>query len=92
MFDTYNDADLDYKQLNNYKVDPGLPYSCDAGLPWKYEEDKIYQESWVRSPGTYGYYASLKENVPVGCGCTVNIDPFYGNSKNRIIIRYSTFC
>jgi hypothetical protein len=31
----------------------------------------------------------FKENVPPDCGCTVNIDPFYGNSKNRILIRYS---
>jgi hypothetical protein len=24
MFDTYNDTDLNYNQLNNYKVDPRL--------------------------------------------------------------------
>ncbi|MDF2553541.1 MAG: RagB/SusD family nutrient uptake outer membrane protein [Chryseobacterium sp.] len=90
MFDTYNDTDLNYNQLNNYKVDPRLYHTVALpGLPWKYEENKIFQESWSRSPATYGFYASLKENVPVGCGCTVNVDPFYGNSKNRIIIRYS---
>jgi hypothetical protein len=90
MFDDYNNADLDYHQLNNYKVDPRLYHTVALpGLPWKYDSNKIFQESWTRSPGTYGYYSSLKENVPVGCGCTVNIDPFYGNSKNRIIIRYS---
>ncbi|MET3037559.1 RagB/SusD family nutrient uptake outer membrane protein [Chryseobacterium sp. NRRL B-14859] len=90
MFDTYNQTDLDYNHLNNYTVDPRLYHTVALpGLPWKYDQDKIYQESWNRSPGTYGYYASLKENVPPGCGCTVNIDPFYGNSKNRILIRYS---
>jgi len=90
MFDTFNDTDLNYNQLNSYKVDPRLYHTVALpGLPWKYEENKIFQESWSRSPGTYGYYSSLKENVPVGCGCTVNVDPFYGNSKNRIIIRYS---
>ncbi|MGC4128132.1 MAG: RagB/SusD family nutrient uptake outer membrane protein [Bergeyella sp.] len=90
MFDDYNNTDLDYTQLTSYNVDPRLYHTVALpGLPWKYDEDKIYQASWNRSPATYGYYASLKENVPVDCGCTVNLDPFYGNSKNRIVIRYS---
>jgi hypothetical protein len=61
-------------------------------LPWKYEENKIYQESWNRSPGTYGYYASLKENVPVGCGCTVNIDPFMAILKTGLSSVIPMFC
>lgn len=90
MFEDYNNSDLDYHHLDNYKVDPRLYHTVALpGLPWKYDTNKIYEESWTRSPGTYGYYASLKENVPPDCGCTVNIDPFYGNSKNRILIRYS---
>lgn len=90
MFDTFNDVDVDYNQLNNYDVDPRLYHTVAIpGLPFKYAEDYIYEESWNRSPGTYGYYASLKENVQPDCGCFVNIDPFYGNSKNRILIRYA---
>lgn len=90
MFDNYNEVNLDYNHLSSYNVDPRLYHTVAMpGLPWKYDENKIYQESWVRSPATYGYFASLKENVPVGCSCSVNVDPFYGNSKNRIIIRYS---
>lgn len=90
MFNTYNESNLDYNHLNEVTVDPRLYHTVAMpGLPWKYDEGKIYEESWVRSPGTYGYFASLKENVPVGCECTVNIDPFYGNTKNRIIIRYA---
>lgn len=90
LFDTFNDSNVDYHHLDQVTVDPRLYHTVALpGLPWKYETDKIYQESWNRSPGVYGYYASLKENVPVGCGCTINIDPFYGNSKNRIIIRYA---
>ncbi|RAV29612.1 RagB/SusD family nutrient uptake outer membrane protein [Sinomicrobium soli] len=90
MFDTFNDADLDYNQLDNYEVDPRLYHTVAIpGLPYKYHPDYIYKESWNRSPGTYGHYASLKENVPPDCSCFVNIDPFYGNSKNRILIRYA---
>ncbi|WP_194765998.1 RagB/SusD family nutrient uptake outer membrane protein [Tamlana sp. I1] len=90
MFDNFNDQDLDYNQLNNYDVDPRLYHTVAIpGLPFKYHPDYIYEENWNRSPGTYGYYASLKENVQPDCSCFVNIDPFYGNSKNRIVIRYA---
>ena len=90
LFDTFNDTDLDYSQLNNFEVDPRLYHTVAIpGLPFKYHPDYIYEESWNRSPGTYGYYASLKENVQPDCSCFVNIDPFYGNSKNRIVIRYA---
>lgn len=90
MFDTYNDTDLDYSQLNTFTVDPRLYHTVAIpGLPYKYNEDYIYEENWNRSPNTYGYYASLKENVSPDCDCFVNIDPFYGNSKNRIVIRYA---
>lgn len=90
MFDTFNNEDLNYNQLANYDVDPRLYHTVAIpGLPYKYHPDYIYEESWNRSPGTYNYYASLKENVQPDCSCFVNIDPFYGNSKNRIVIRYS---
>ncbi len=90
MFDSFNNTDLDYHALNNNTVDPRLYHTVALpGLPWKYDPDYTYVEAWNRSPSTYGYTASLKENVPVGCNCTVNIDPFYGNAKNRIQIRYA---
>lgn len=90
LFNTYNDANVDYKKLNNVQVDPRLYHTVAIpNLPYKYDKDYIYQESWVRSPNPYGYYASLKENVSPNCGCFVNIDPFYANSKNRIQIRYA---
>ncbi len=90
LFDTFNDDDLDYNQLDDYAVDPRLYHTVAMpGLPWKYDAEYTYVEAWVRSPSTYGYFASLKENVSPNCGCVVNIDPFYGNSKNRIQIRYA---
>jgi hypothetical protein len=89
-FDTYNDTDFDYKKIDDFTVDPRLYHTVAMpGLPYKYDPEFLYVEAWVRSPGTYGYYASLKENVAPSCPCVVNIDPFYGNSKNRIQIRYA---
>lgn len=90
QFDTYNETDLNYAQIANYQVDPRLYHTVAIpGLPWKYNQDLTYTESWNRSPNTYYYFASLKENVDPACGCVTNIDPFYGNSKNRIQIRYA---
>ncbi|MDG3581102.1 RagB/SusD family nutrient uptake outer membrane protein [Galbibacter pacificus] len=90
LLDDFNDSDLDYNNLNATTVDPRLYHTVAIpGLPYKYNNSYIYQESWNRSPSTYGFYASLKENVSPDCDCFVNIDPFYGNSKNRIEIRYA---
>ncbi|MFD1161244.1 RagB/SusD family nutrient uptake outer membrane protein [Hwangdonia seohaensis] len=91
LFDTYNESNVDYDNLNNVQVDPRLYHTVAIpNLPFKYDNDYIYMEGWNRTPSTYGYFASLKENVSPNCGsCFVNIDPFYGNSKNRIQIRYA---
>lgn len=90
LFSSYNDTNVDFNNLDNYDVDPRLYHTVAIpGLPWKYDVEDIYREDWVRSPSTYGYTASLKENVTADSEYLVNIDPFYGNSKNRIEIRYA---
>ncbi|WP_081212285.1 RagB/SusD family nutrient uptake outer membrane protein [Salegentibacter sediminis] len=90
LFSSYNDTNVDFNNLDNYDVDPRLYHTVAIpGLPWKYDNEDIYREDWVRSPSTYGYTASLKENVTADSEYLVNIDPFYGNSKNRIEIRYA---
>lgn len=90
LLDDFNQQDMDYTNLEDYNVDPRLYHTVAIpGLPFKYNDTYIYMEDWNRSPNTYGYYASLKENVAPDCDCFVNIDPFYGNSKNRIQIRYA---
>lgn len=87
LFDAYNNENVN---LDMDEVDPRLDHTVAIpGHAWKYEPERIYEENWNRSPGIYGVYASLKENVSPDCDCFVNIDPFYGNSKNRIIIRYA---
>lgn len=74
----------------NQTFDPRLDHTVAMpGKPWKYVPDLIMEESWLRNKNVYGVYMSLKENVAPTCDCLVNIDPFYGNSKNRIILRYA---
>ncbi len=87
LFDVFNNFNVN---LSVDFVDPRLDHTVAIpGHSWKYEPDNTYEESWNRSPGIYGVYASQKENVSPDCDCFVNIDPFYGNSKNRIIIRFA---
>jgi hypothetical protein len=87
MFDTFNNADLD---LTVNTVDPRLNHTIAMpGHPWKYDPTLLYQNSWNRSPDVYGSFASLKENVSPKCDCFIHLDPFYGNTKNRIIIRFA---
>ncbi len=86
-FDSYNDEPYDE---GIHTVDPRLYHTVAIpGYPFKYNDNQIYEESWNRNPGIYGVYASLKENVDPESDAFINIDPFYGNSKNRIIIRYA---
>jgi len=85
MFDTYDAAPLD---LSTDKVDPRLNHTIAIpGHPWKYDPTTIYEVSWNRTPDVYGVYASLKENV---CkSCYTQVGPFYGNTKNRMILRFA---
>lgn len=85
--DTYNDQKLDFSANT---VDPRLDHTISRpGAPWKYEPHRIVTEGWSRNAPLYGYYNSMKENVSPDCDCFVNIDPFYGNTKNRILIRFA---
>lgn len=80
---------------NNYIIgsdaaDPRLYHTVALpDVPYKYNQDLIYKSEWNRNPTVYGYYASLKENVDPACDCFKNVSPFYGNSKNRIILRFA---
>ncbi len=85
-FDSFNTNNSGYSTQN----DPRLFHTVALpGLPYKYNEELIYGEDWNRNPGTYGVYASLKENVDPTCDCFVPMVPFYANTKNRIVIRYA---
>ncbi len=87
LINNFNQSNLD---LSTNTVDPRLEHTVALpGHPWKYETDRIYKQSWSRNPGVYGDYASLKENVSPDCDCFVPTPPFFPNSKNKILMRYS---
>lgn len=87
LFNDFNTTNVDFAQDF---VDPRLDHTvARPGNPWKYEKDMLFTEGWSRTPDIYGYYNSMKENVSPNSDGFVNVDPFYGNTKPRIILRYA---
>ena len=94
MFNTYNDVELSAADItpNGVTVDPRIDHSVGIdGHPYKYrnEENYIFSNSWIRDPGVYGYFQSMKEQQAADCSCYKKEGPFMGVSKNIDIIRYA---
>ncbi|GGZ14269.1 glycan metabolism protein RagB [Echinicola pacifica] len=80
----------------NLTVDPRLDHTVGIpGRPFKYrntvneEGDMIYNFSWARDPGVYGYFGNMKEQQAPDCSCYKKEGPFVGTSKNIDFIRYA---
>lgn len=90
MFDDFNTTSISTPaDLQNNNTDPRLLHSVAIpGIPYKYDPDFIFQESWTRQPETYGPFMSLKEVVLPDCPCFKKLLPFMSSAKNRDVIRY----
>lgn len=93
-FNTFNDVELSAADITptGVTVDPRIDHSVGIdGHPYKYrnEDAYIFSNSWVRDPGVYGYFQSMKEQQAADCSCYKKQGPFMGVSKNIDIIRYA---
>lgn len=93
-FNTFNDVTLSAADITptGVTVDPRIDHSIGIdGHPYKYrnEPSYIFSNSWVRDPGVYGYFQSMKEQQAADCSCYKKQGPFMGVSKNIDIIRYA---
>ncbi|WP_321347826.1 RagB/SusD family nutrient uptake outer membrane protein [uncultured Draconibacterium sp.] len=93
-FDTFNDVELSAADItpDGVTVDPRIDHTVGIdGHPYKYrnEDAYIFSNSWVRDPGVYGYFQSMKEQQAADCSCYKKEGPFMGVSKNIDIIRYA---
>lgn len=97
MFDTFNDVDMvEPADFQANGIDPRLDHTVGVpGHPFKYRSDlingnsMIYQESWARVPGIYGFFSNMKEQQAPDCACYFKKGPFMGTSKNIDFIRYA---
>ncbi len=104
LMDTFNDVDI-FTTVNadgetppdaGLTVDPRLDHTIGIpGRPFKYRNmvneagDMVYNFSWARDPGVYGYFGNMKEQQAPDCSCYVKEGPFVGTSKNIDFIRYA---
>lgn len=104
LLDTFNDSNIfDVVDTNGetplavgVTLDPRIDHTVGIpGRPFKYRNtvneagDMIYNFSWARDPGVYGYFGNMKEQQAPDCGCYVKEGPFVGTSKNVDFIRYA---
>lgn len=104
FLDNFNDTDI-FTTVNEdgtvtpavgLTVDPRLDHTVGVpGRPFKYRNtvnttgDMVYNFSWARDPGVYGYFGNMKEQQAPDCSCYVKEGPFVGTSKNVDFIRYA---
>lgn len=104
LLDTFNDADI-YNTVDEngespltvgVTLDPRVDHTIGIpGRPFKYRNtvneagDMVYNFSWARDPGVYGFLGNMKEQQAPDCSCYVKEGPFVGTSKNVDFIRYA---
>lgn len=103
LLDTFNNSDI-FNTITNgvaplpsgVTLDPRIDHTVGIpGRPFKYKNtlktsgDMVYNFSWARDPGVYGYFGNMKEQQSPDCSCYVKNGPFIGTSKNVDFIRYA---
>tara|TARA_R110002033_G_scaffold49252_4_gene95833 strand:- start:5237 stop:6982 length:1746 start_codon:yes stop_codon:yes gene_type:complete len=104
LLDTFNDTNIfdvvdgngETALAGGITLDPRIDHTVGIpGRPFKYRNtvteagDMIYNFSWARDPGVYGYFGNMKEQQAPDCSCYVKEGPFVGTSKNIDFIRYA---
>ncbi len=86
LMDTFNEKNVDF---NTDTVDPRVDHTIGIdGHPYKYDPTKPFSNNWVRDPGVYGFFHTMKEQQLATSSSYHKEGPFIGSSKNIDIIRY----
>ncbi|XHR93257.1 RagB/SusD family nutrient uptake outer membrane protein [Mucilaginibacter sp. UC70_90] len=85
-FDTFNNGIAD---LSKVTVDTRLDHTVGIdGHPYKYDNTKPFSNSWVRDPGVYGNFHTMRNQQLATSASYFKLGPFMGSAKNYDIIRY----
>jgi hypothetical protein len=85
-FDTFNNNIAD---LSTQTVDVRIDHTVGIdGHPYKYDPTKPFSNSWVRDPGVYGNFHTMKSQQLATSSSYFKLGPFMGSAKNVDIIRY----
>ena len=78
-FDTFNNGIAD---LNTATVDPRLDHTVGIdGHPYKYDPTKPFSNSWVRDPGVYGNFHSMRNQQASNQFILFQTRAFYGHCQ-----------
>lgn len=85
-FNTFNNTIAD---LNTATVDVRLDHTVGIdGHPYKYDNTKPFSNSWVRDPGVYGNFHTMRNQQLASSASYFKLGPFMGVAKNYDILRY----
>jgi len=85
-FDTFNNT---IANLATATVDPRLDHTVGIdGHPYKYDPTKPFSNSWVRDPGVYGNFHTMRDQQLATSSSYFKLGPFMGTAKNVDILRY----
>ena len=68
MFDNFNDEEITNKQtyFAHNSWDPRIGHTVAIpGLPWKYQQNLLFDSSGARDPNNYGYYEFIKRKCRI---------------------------
>jgi starch-binding outer membrane protein, SusD/RagB family len=85
-FTTFNNS---IANLSTATVDVRLDHTVGIdGHPYKYDPTKPFSNSWVRDPGVYGNFHSMRYQQLASSPSYFKLGPFMGTAHNYDIIRY----
>lgn len=85
-FETFNNS---IANLATATVDPRLDHTVGIdGHPYKYDNTKPFSNSWVRDPGVYGNFHTMRNQQLATSSSYFKLGPFMGSAKNYDILRY----
>jgi hypothetical protein len=91
-FNTFNDVVLtDSVDLTpaGVTVDPRIDHTVGInGHPYKYNPATPYSKSWVRDPGVYGNFHTMRYQQQATSSSYFKLGPFMGTARNYDILRY----
>lgn len=92
VFDGLNTAPLilTSTDVESTNMDPRFSHGIAVlGMPWKYKSVRIFDETYARVPGIYGFNAAFKDQEQPESGCWRGTVAFFTTARNTDQMRYA---
>lgn len=92
LFQTFNEAPSidDAQDVLDNNMDPRMGHTAVVpGMPWKYDPNRIFDDTYLRASAVYGNTGALKDQEHPDSPDFRAFGAFFGTAKNTDIIRYA---